>query len=55
MRERLAEGGEEALPAGFRIGAAGVEHETHGHVELAHGILSALEVAAHPIETVGYA
>ena len=51
----LAERGKEALPAGFEVGAAGVEQEAHGHVELAHGVLGALEVAAHPVETVGYA
>src|ERR1039457_7405045 len=34
----LAEGGEEALPASFEVGSAGVERKAHGHVELAHGI-----------------
>src|ERR1017187_9870478 len=51
----LAKRGEEALPAGFEVGASGVERKAHGHVELAHGIFGALEVAAHPVETVGYA
>ncbi len=50
---RIAERRYEALPVGFGAGAAGVEHETHGDVELAHGVLSPLEVAAHPIEAVG--
>ena len=40
---------------GFGAGAAGVEHETHGDVELAHSVLGPLEVAAHPIEAVGNA
>ena len=51
----LAERGHQPLPALFRAGAAGIEHEAHGYVELAHGILSPLEVAAHPVETVGNA
>ena len=51
----LAERGDQALPARLGAGAAGVEHQAHGHVELAHGILRALEVAAHPVETVGNA
>ena len=51
----LAEGGEEVLPSRFRAGAAGVEHEAHGYVELAHGVFGALQVAAHPVEAVGNA
>ena len=51
----IAERGNEALPVGFGAGAARVEHEAHGDVELAHGILGPLEVAAHPIEAVGNA
>ena len=51
----IAERGEQPLPAGFGAGAAGVEHQAHGDVELAHGVLGPLEVAAHPVEAVGNA
>ena len=37
------------------LSAAGIEHQAHGHVELAHGVLGPLEVAAHPVEAVGNA
>ena len=52
---RIPKGSDEALPMGFGAGTAGVEHEAHSHVELAHGVFGALEVAAHPIEAVGNA
>ncbi len=52
---RLAQRRHHALPARLRVGAAGVEHQAHGHVEQAHGILRALQVAAHPVEAVGNA
>src|SRR5664279_4316777 len=39
----------ESLPACLGRSAAGIEHQAHGHVQLAHGILCPFEVAAHPI------
>ena len=55
MLRGLAQRGHQALPARLHVGAAGVEHQAHGHVELAHGILRPLQVAAHPVEAVGNA
>ena len=52
---RLADGGEDSLPSAFGGRARFIEHEAHVDVEQAHGVFGALEVAAHPIETVGYA
>src|SRR5580698_5130305 len=52
---RIAQGCNQKLPAGFGAGAAGVEHQVHGHVELANGILRPLKVAAHPVEAIGNA
>ena len=52
---RLAQRGHKALPARLRAGAAGIEHQAHGHVELAHGVLGPLQIAAHPVEAVGNA
>ncbi len=40
------------LPMRFGAGTAGVEHQAHGHVELAHGVLRSFQVAAHPVEAV---
>ena len=50
---RPAEGRGHLLPALLRVGAAGVEHQAHGHVEQARSILSPLQIAAHPVEAVG--
>ncbi len=50
---RIAERGDEALPARFRAGAAGIEHETRRDIELANRILGSLEITAHPIKAVG--
>lgn len=52
---RLAECGHHALPSHLHVGAAGIEHQAHGHVEQAHRILRSLQVAAHPVEAVGNA
>src|SRR5581483_12387453 len=39
-------------PAHLLGGAAGVEHQIEGHIELTDSILRPLEVTAHPIEAV---
>src|SRR3569833_77575 len=50
---RIAQCSNETLPVRFGACSAGIEHEAHGYIELAHGVLGALEVAAHPEEAVG--
>src|ERR1035438_2674621 len=44
-----------AIPPCLRAGVAGVEHQAHGYVQLTHGVLCPLQVAAHPVETVANA
>ena len=52
---RLAQRGDEILPARLVGIATGVEHEAHRDIELAHGVLGTLEIAAHPVEAVSNA
>ena len=51
----IAKRRQQACPACFGRGAAGVEHQAHGDVELAHRVFCPLQVAAHPVEAVGNA
>ena len=51
----VAERLQHALPAALRGDGGFVEHQVEVYVEQASGVLGALEVAAHPVEAVGYA
>jgi hypothetical protein len=49
----IAEGEQDALPAAIGAGSALVEHEVQVDVEQTRGVLGALEVTGHPVETIG--
>ena len=49
----VAEGVQHALPTAVGAGGGFVEHEVEVDVEQARGVFGALDVAAHPVETVG--
>jgi hypothetical protein len=51
----IAERLQHALPAPLRRDGGFVEHQVEVDVEQTRGVLGALEVAAHPVEAVGYA
>jgi len=51
----LTQCGDHPMPALLGVGTARIEHEAHGDIEQARGVLSPLEIAAHPVEAVGNA
>ncbi len=50
---RIAERLQHALPAAVGGAGALVEHQRQVHVEQAHGVLGALQITGHPVQTVG--